>query len=140
MLTASEGCVGIWLDRTPHPAAPDEAGYPRRLLNPHAPSVNYGRYPAGCEPRVTHNITEQNVTRPPPATRDGESYSGELQAEASGNNRHHRAAVPEIREVYDGSAGANGRPRHLYEAQLMHYGLPPFSTKGTAKMRGSWGV
>jgi hypothetical protein len=71
----------------------------------------------------------------PPATRDGWSYSGDFLVEASGNNRHRRATVPELKAVYDGSDGAKDRPGHWYEAQLIHYGLPPSKTKGTAKMR-----
>lgn len=71
----------------------------------------------------------------PPATRDGWSYSGDLHVEASGNNRHRRATVPELKAVYDGTDGAKDRPAHWYEAQLIHYGLPPSKTKGTAKMR-----
>ena len=71
----------------------------------------------------------------PPATRDGWSYSGDFHVEASGNNRHRRATVPELKAVYDGTDGAKDRPAHWYEAQLIHYGLPPSKTKGTAKMR-----
>ncbi len=67
-------------------------------------------------------------------TRDGWSYSGELHVEAS-NNRHRRATLPELKAVFDGSDGAKDRPAHWYEAQLIHYGLPPSKTKGTAKMR-----
>ncbi len=70
----------------------------------------------------------------PAATRDGWSYSGELHVEAS-NNRHRRATLPELKAVFDGSDGAKDRPAHWYEAQLIHYGLPPSKTKGTAKMR-----
>jgi hypothetical protein len=71
----------------------------------------------------------------PPATRDGWSYSGDFHVEASGNNRHRRATVPELKAVYDGTDGAKDPPAHWYEAQLIHYGLPPSKTKGTAKMR-----
>ncbi|KAJ4302563.1 hypothetical protein N0V88_002713 [Collariella sp. IMI 366227] len=70
-----------------------------------------------------------------PATKDAWSYSGDFHVEASGNNRHRRATVPEIKSVFDGTDGAKDRPGHWYEAQLIHYGLPPSKTKGTAKMR-----
>ena len=71
----------------------------------------------------------------PPATRDGWSYSGEFHVQASGHNHHRRATIPELRAVFDGSAGPKDRPAHWYEAQLIHYGLPPSKVKGTAKMR-----
>ncbi len=71
----------------------------------------------------------------PPATRDGWSYSGEFHVEASNHNRHRRATIPEIKAIFDGSDGSKDRPAHWYEAQLIHYGLPPSKTKGTAKMR-----
>ncbi|KAH6613768.1 hypothetical protein B0J18DRAFT_473551 [Chaetomium sp. MPI-SDFR-AT-0129] len=71
----------------------------------------------------------------PPSTRDNWSYSGDFHVEASGNNRHRRATVPELKALFDGTDGAKDRPAHWYEAQLIHYGLPPSKTKGTAKMR-----
>lgn len=72
----------------------------------------------------------------PPVTRDAWSYSGnDLYVEVTGNNRHRRATVHEIRAVLDGSDSTKDRPGHWYEAQLIHYGLPPSKTKGTAKMR-----
>lgn len=71
----------------------------------------------------------------PPAVRDGWSYSGEFHVEASGHNHHRRATIPELKAVFDGSAGPKDRPAHWYEAQLIHYGLPPSKVKGTAKMR-----
>jgi hypothetical protein len=71
----------------------------------------------------------------PPSARDGWSYSGDFHVEASGNNRHRRATIPELKAVFDGTDGQKDRPAHWYEAQLIHYGLPPSKTKGTAKMR-----
>jgi hypothetical protein len=71
----------------------------------------------------------------PPSTRDGWSYSGDFHVAASGNNRHRRATIPELKAVFDGTDGPKDRPAHWYEAQLIHYGLPPSKTKGTAKMR-----
>ncbi|KAK4150713.1 hypothetical protein C8A00DRAFT_36693 [Chaetomidium leptoderma] len=70
-----------------------------------------------------------------PVTCDGWSYSGDFHVEASGNNRHRRATMPELKAVFDGTDGPKDRPAHWYEAQLIHYGLPPSKTKGTAKMR-----
>ncbi|AEO64552.1 3e67e048-1967-40d9-b43f-f8ed2fc0b76b [Thermothielavioides terrestris] len=71
----------------------------------------------------------------PPVSRDGWSYSGEFHVEASGHNRHRRATIPELIAVFSGADGSKDRPAHWYEAQLMHYGLPPSKNKGTAKMR-----
>ncbi|KAK3381282.1 hypothetical protein B0H63DRAFT_545853 [Podospora didyma] len=71
----------------------------------------------------------------PPVTKDIWSHGGDLHVEASGHNRHRRATIPELRALYDGSAGAKDPPAHRYEAQLLHYGLPPSKVKGTAKMR-----
>lgn len=71
----------------------------------------------------------------PPSARDSWSYSGDFHVEASGNNRHRRATIPELKAVFDGADGQKDRPAHWYEAQLIHYGLPPSKTKGTAKMR-----
>lgn len=71
----------------------------------------------------------------PPATRDAWSYSGDFYVEVTGHNRHRRATIPEIKAIFDGTDGSKDRPGHWYEAQLIHYGLPPSKTKGTAKMR-----
>lgn len=73
----------------------------------------------------------------PPAICDAWSYAGngDFYVEVTGNNRHRRATIPELKAVYDGSDGSKDRPGHWYEAQLIHYGLPPSKTKGTAKMR-----
>ncbi|KAK4158646.1 hypothetical protein QBC43DRAFT_223836 [Cladorrhinum sp. PSN259] len=72
----------------------------------------------------------------PPAVRDAWSFSGsDFYVEVSNNNRHRRATVPELKAVYDGVDGSKDRPAHWYEAQLIHYGLPPSKNKGTAKMR-----
>ncbi|KAK4214645.1 hypothetical protein QBC37DRAFT_145577 [Rhypophila decipiens] len=69
----------------------------------------------------------------PLASQDGWSYgSGDFYVEASGHNRHRRATLPELKSHFDTSSD---RPAHWYEAQLLHYGLPPSKTKGTAKMR-----
>ncbi|KAL1835778.1 hypothetical protein VTJ49DRAFT_6089 [Mycothermus thermophilus] len=71
----------------------------------------------------------------PPPVLDGWSYSGEFYVAVSGNNKHRRAIIPEIRAIVNGEDGVGDRPGHWYEAQLLHYGLPPSKTKGTAKMR-----
>ncbi|KAK0733275.1 hypothetical protein B0T26DRAFT_736230 [Lasiosphaeria miniovina] len=73
----------------------------------------------------------------PPVAQDVWSYGGgyDFHVEASGNNRHRRATVPELKAIYDGSDASKDRTAHWYEAQLLHYGLPPSKTKGTAKMR-----
>ncbi|CAG7979053.1 unnamed protein product [Penicillium olsonii] len=57
---------------------------------------------------------------------------------ASGGQIHRRAAPPEIKALYDTSTdsqGTNDHPGHWYEAQLLHYGLPPSKVKATAKMK-----
>ena len=81
---------------------------------------------------------KSNMSLMPPSVRDGWSYSGDFHVEASGNNRHRRATIPELKAVFDGTDGQKDRPAHWYEAQLIHYGLPPSKTKGTAKMRPVW--
>ena len=67
---------------------------------------------------------------------------GELHAEASNGNRHRRATLPELQELFRPSAqntlassSQQDRPAHWFEAQLLHYGLPPSKTKGTAFKR-----
>lgn len=57
-------------------------------------------------------------------------------------NRHKRASLAEITEILrpDLKKQKNGVPvkdpvGHWYEAQLIHFGLPPFEDKARAKMR-----
>lgn len=74
----------------------------------------------------------------PPAEKDGFSYAGDaLYREASNLNRHRRATLPELQAHFKGkdATGDNNRPAHWYEAQLLHYGLPPSKVKGTAHKR-----
>lgn len=71
----------------------------------------------------------------PPVTRGAWSYAGDFYVESSGHNRHRRFTIPELKAHFDGSDPVTDRPAHWYEAQLLHYGLPPSKTKGTAKMR-----
>ncbi|KAJ5773355.1 hypothetical protein N7457_008251 [Penicillium paradoxum] len=57
---------------------------------------------------------------------------------ASGGQIHRRAAPPEIKALYDTvtiEKSTPDHPGHWYEAQLLHYGLPPSKVKATAKMR-----
>lgn len=71
----------------------------------------------------------------PPVDKDGFSYAGDsLFREASGLNRHRRATIPELKAHFAGKDTQN-RPAHWYEAQLLHYGLPPSKVKGTAHKR-----
>lgn len=70
-----------------------------------------------------------------PAEKDGFSYAGDsLYCEASNLNRHRRATLSELKAHFAGKDGEN-RPAHWYEAQLLHYGLPPSKVKGTAHKR-----
>ncbi len=68
----------------------------------------------------------------PPVIKDVWLYAGDFHVESSGHNRHRRATPAELKAHFDAS---EDRPGHWYEAQLLHYGLPPSKTKGTAKMR-----
>ncbi|KAI1349383.1 hypothetical protein F5Y01DRAFT_186622 [Xylaria sp. FL0043] len=70
----------------------------------------------------------------PAVTRDGFSFAGDLFAEASGHNRHRRAAVSELKEHFK-SGSDKDHPAHWFEAQLIHYGLQPSKTKSVARMR-----
>lgn len=58
--------------------------------------------------------------------------------ESSGNHLHRGATVPEL-EAHFQPHPANSRSHdnvgHWYEAQLIHYGLPPSRQKAVAKMR-----
>ncbi|KAI0973121.1 hypothetical protein F4678DRAFT_427990 [Xylaria arbuscula] len=70
----------------------------------------------------------------PAVARDGFSFAGDLYAEASGHNRHRRAAVSELKEHFK-SGSDKDHPAHWFEAQLIHYGLQPSKTKSVARMR-----
>ncbi|KAI2634358.1 hypothetical protein GGS26DRAFT_553512 [Hypomontagnella submonticulosa] len=70
----------------------------------------------------------------PAVERDGFSYAGDLFAEASGHNRHRRATVAELKDHFK-SGSEKDHPAHWFEAQLIHYGLPPSKTKAVARMR-----
>ncbi|KAI8947418.1 hypothetical protein F4801DRAFT_512711 [Xylaria longipes] len=70
----------------------------------------------------------------PAVSKDGFSFAGDLYVEASGHNRHRRAAVSELKEHFK-SGSDKDHPAHWFEAQLIHYGLQPSKTKSVARMR-----
>ena len=79
-----------------------------------------------------------------PVSKEGFWYNGDLYVEVGGLNRHKRAPVAEITAILRPdlkiSKAATVQPSkdpvgHWYEAQLMHYGLPPSKDKARAKMR-----
>jgi len=80
-----------------------------------------------------------------PIARDGFYYNGDLYVEAGNLNRHKRATIPEITAILrpdlkqSKAAPAGSPPKdpvgHRYEAQLIHYGLPPSKDKARAKLR-----
>lgn len=70
-----------------------------------------------------------------PVEKDGFSYAGgDLYCQSSNFNRHRRATLPELKAHFNGK-DKEDRPAHWYEAQLIHYGLPPSKVKGTAHKR-----
>lgn len=80
----------------------------------------------------------------PPVSRDNFYYNGDLYVEVGNFNRHKRATVneitailrPDLRESTKVSSDAiKDQVGHWYEAQLIHYGLPPSKDKARAKMR-----
>ncbi|KAI9016984.1 hypothetical protein BC832DRAFT_3225 [Gaertneriomyces semiglobifer] len=71
----------------------------------------------------------------PPVAKDGFAYTGgDFFAEASGHNRHRRAAPAEI-DTHFKSGSDKDHTAHWFEAQLIHYGLQPSKTKAVARMR-----
>ena len=79
----------------------------------------------------------------PPISRDGFFYNGDLYVEVGNLNRHKRASIPEITAILRPDLKkSKAAPQlskdpvgHWYEAQLIHYGLPPSKDKARAKMR-----
>lgn len=75
----------------------------------------------------------------PPVTNGKFSYNVDtFYVAASGGQIHRRAAPAEIKALYDTATtdkSTPDHPGHWYEAQLLHYGLPPSKVKATAKMR-----
>ncbi|KAK9424646.1 hypothetical protein SUNI508_03522 [Seiridium unicorne] len=63
------------------------------------------------------------------------SANGDFYAEASGSNRHRRAAPSELKSHFNTTGSEKDKPAHWYEAQLIHYGLPPSKTKSVAFKR-----
>lgn len=79
----------------------------------------------------------------PPISRDGFYYNGDLYVEVGGLNRHKRASVseltailrPDLKKAKATTQSSKDPVGHWYEAQLIHYGLPPSKDKARAKMR-----
>lgn len=81
-----------------------------------------------------------NMSLTAPVSQDNFHFSnGDLFVEASGANRHRRATVSELRDLFhppqNSSVPVRDPPAHWYEAQLIHYGLPSSKVKGTAVKR-----
>ena len=75
-----------------------------------------------------------------PVTQGPYSYDSDTFYIAASNGSNHRRAAPaELSAIFDTRVSdPNSRPDHVghfYEAQLLHYGLPPSKVKATAKMR-----
>ncbi|KAH7155779.1 hypothetical protein B0J13DRAFT_619190 [Dactylonectria estremocensis] len=71
----------------------------------------------------------------PPVSKDGFSFvNRDFFVEASGENRHRRATIAEIKEHFT-SGNDRDYPAHWFEAQLVHYGLKPSKSKAVARMR-----
>lgn len=81
----------------------------------------------------------------PPVSRGSFHYNGDLYVEVGTLNRHKRATVEEITTILrpdlkkKSTKSSIDAPKdqvgHWYEAQLIHYGLPPSKDKARAKMR-----
>ncbi|KAI4272652.1 MAG: hypothetical protein LQ337_005158 [Flavoplaca oasis] len=77
-----------------------------------------------------------------PVVKDNFVYNGDLFVDVGNLNRHKRASVAELTEVLrpdlkkpKNGAAVKDPVGHWYEAQLIHYGLPPSKDKARAKMR-----
>ena len=77
-----------------------------------------------------------------PVVKDNFVYNGDLFVDVGNLNRHKRASVAELTEVLrpdlkkpKNAAAVKDPVGHWYEAQLIHYGLPPSKDKARAKMR-----
>ena len=84
------------------------------------------------------------MTFAPPVSRDNFYYNGNLYVEVGNLNRHNRATPEEISAILrpdlkKNKKASNDPPKdqvgRWYEAQLIHYGLPPSKDKARAKMR-----
>jgi len=78
-------------------------------------------------------LSASGRVRTPPVTRDGFAFSnGVFFADASGQNRHPRASLAELRaQLLPGNR--IDHPAHWFEAQLIHYDLAPCKNKATAR-------
>ncbi|KAI0194783.1 hypothetical protein EV127DRAFT_333307 [Xylaria flabelliformis] len=72
----------------------------------------------------------------PAVSKDGFSFAGDLYVEASGQNRHRRAAISELKDHFK-SGSDKDHPAHWFEAQLIHYGLQPSKTK-SGDLKKEW--
>ena len=79
-----------------------------------------------------------------PVVKDRFVFNGDLYIEVENFNRHKRASIPELTALLRPaqklsksalSAAPADQVGHWYEAQLLHYGLPPSKTKAVAKVR-----
>ncbi|KAH7307963.1 hypothetical protein B0I35DRAFT_483258 [Stachybotrys elegans] len=71
----------------------------------------------------------------PAVSRDGFSFvNGEFFAITSADKQHRRATPVEL-DAHFASGTDKDHPAHWFEAQLLHYGLPPSKTKSVARMR-----
>ena len=63
---------------------------------------------------------------------------GKFVVETSGGHSHPHASVKELTSLFDSgpatSLSVKDLPAHWFEAQLLHYGLPPSKVKSTAEM------
>ncbi|WYZ41107.1 hypothetical protein EsH8_V_000002 [Colletotrichum jinshuiense] len=70
-----------------------------------------------------------------PISRNGFSFAGDSFSVTASGHVHRRCTMPELKAHFKTLGSAKDHPAHWYEAQLLHYGLPPSKVKGTAKMR-----
>ncbi|CAD0105903.1 unnamed protein product [Aureobasidium uvarum] len=75
----------------------------------------------------------------PAVVRDNFVYNDTFFAQVDDNKRHTRASVAELtsllRPETSSAPPAKDQVGHWYQAQLLHYGLPPSKDKNTAKVR-----
>ncbi|KUI58568.1 hypothetical protein VP1G_05836 [Cytospora mali] len=71
----------------------------------------------------------------PRVEKEGFSYfEDSFYSQASNSSSHRRATLPELKAHFSGK-DTEKRSGPWYEAQLLHYGLPPSKVKGTAHKR-----
>jgi hypothetical protein len=75
----------------------------------------------------------------PAVARDSFVYNDAFFAQVDENKRHPRASIAELTSLLRPEASSTSPPKdqvgHWYQAQLLHYGLPPSKDKNTAKVR-----